>query len=307
MMLNDILRSINELPDNSFGIIILILAVIALVTLAAAFIFLKRTRLIEDTPTSKVRSAAQGYVELEGTQYNMEASPLLSPLGNTPCTWYRYEIAEYRKNSNDKGGTWATIEQGVSSELFRLKDETGECFIDPEDAMVLTKNAQIWYGPERYPASNKTSFWLRKRYRYTEWCLRPHTYIYALGGFHSIGNTPSQSEAKTAVALLIGQWKKDYQTLLEKFDTNKDGVLDLKEWAAVEKAAEAEIRKQNVKKGAHPDVHMLSKHGIMQQPFILSEIPQAKLIKRSRLKAGACLLGFIIFAGVALFLISNRP
>lgn len=40
--------------------------VIALTLFSLMFYYLKRARLIEDTPTSRIRSAAQGYVELIG-------------------------------------------------------------------------------------------------------------------------------------------------------------------------------------------------------------------------------------------------
>jgi multidrug resistance efflux pump len=37
-------------------------------------------RLIEDTPTSQVRSAAQGLVELVGTARGMPGAPVIAPL-----------------------------------------------------------------------------------------------------------------------------------------------------------------------------------------------------------------------------------
>ena len=53
-----------ELPALAFGIGIALL--LGGAALWGAFNFLKRKRIIEDTPTALVRSAPQGYVELQG-------------------------------------------------------------------------------------------------------------------------------------------------------------------------------------------------------------------------------------------------
>ena len=53
-----------------------------------------RRRLMQDTPTSRIRSAAQGYVEFEGWAENSPARPIFSPLTHTACTRYRYKVEE---------------------------------------------------------------------------------------------------------------------------------------------------------------------------------------------------------------------
>src|SRR4030067_2822595 len=52
-------------------------------------------RLIEDTPTAKIRSAPQGYVELEGLGKLMDGPPIIARLTGLPCVWDRYTIEEY--------------------------------------------------------------------------------------------------------------------------------------------------------------------------------------------------------------------
>ena len=48
----------------------------------------RRSRLIEDTPLSRVRSATQGYVELGGRARLMPGPPILAPLTLQSCTWW---------------------------------------------------------------------------------------------------------------------------------------------------------------------------------------------------------------------------
>ena len=51
----------------------------------AAFRAIRRARLIEDVPTSKIRSAVQGYVELIGHAEAMEGPAIVAPLSQLPC------------------------------------------------------------------------------------------------------------------------------------------------------------------------------------------------------------------------------
>ncbi|HET7597715.1 MAG TPA: hypothetical protein VFK15_12355, partial [Burkholderiales bacterium] len=80
-----------------------------------------------DNPTSKVASAAQGYVELFGRSELLDGSRLVSTRTGLPCCWYRYYIE--RRTSNDK---WEYVDSGESQDHFLLVDDTGRCVISPE-------------------------------------------------------------------------------------------------------------------------------------------------------------------------------
>ena len=70
---------------------------------------LRRYQAIADTPTSKIRSASQGYVELSGTIEKADSpdiQPLSGPLTGLPCVWYRYSIERYRRSG--KSSHWQT-------------------------------------------------------------------------------------------------------------------------------------------------------------------------------------------------------
>jgi len=60
------------------------------------FHYLKRARLIEDTSTSKIRSAAQGHFEIMEKVSHDKNQTLTAPLSGTICVWYTYKIQRYR-------------------------------------------------------------------------------------------------------------------------------------------------------------------------------------------------------------------
>lgn len=200
----------------------------------------RRYRQIHDLPTSKVASAAQGYVELVGQGRLLDGEPVISKLSRRPCCWYRYQIEE-EQNDNK----WKTIDHGHSTAHFLLVDETGECVISPDGAEVVTSNHRTWR---------------EGRYRHSEWLLLPQVVLYALGEFvtHS-GNVADHREERAQIALLIEDWKRDQQALRERFDLNEDGTIDQKEWELARLQAAREVRKQRADQlNAHVEgVHLL--------------------------------------------------
>ncbi|MBU3735922.1 MAG: hypothetical protein FGM62_02985, partial [Methylobacterium sp.] len=109
------------------------LALIALISFAAWILNFKRNRLIADTPTSRIASAAQGYAELFGRAASEREYLATSRLGSLPCVWYRF--ITYQKTADNK---WREIARGVSDTLFALEDGSGLCLIDPDGAEVKT-------------------------------------------------------------------------------------------------------------------------------------------------------------------------
>src|SRR5579862_9100611 len=103
------------------------LAAAAVYSFWYAFKAWAKNRLIEDTPTSRVRSAAQGYVELAGLGALPPSSSNRGPLTGVPCTWWRYKIEERHRSGRSR--SWATVDSGVSEESFFLDDGTGQCLI----------------------------------------------------------------------------------------------------------------------------------------------------------------------------------
>lgn len=86
---------------------------------------------IKNTPTSKVRSAAVGLIELAGKAKCKD--PMRSPISKATCIYWRIK-AEYYKPG--KHGGWRDIYNASSSNPFYLEDDTGKMLIEPKDAEI---------------------------------------------------------------------------------------------------------------------------------------------------------------------------
>lgn len=187
-------------------------------------------RLIQDTPTSRIRSAAQGYVELHGRLEKVTDDPVLSPLTKTECVWWRYKI-EKRIDQKDRSD-WRLVEGRSSQVWLRLNDGTGVCLINSVGASISAGVKDVWEGYERYPTGKKKGVLgklFSSKYRYTEERLYQGQDIYAIGDF--LTQRADQSfDLEAEQANILAQWQADQQALLARFDRNGDGTLDEREW-----------------------------------------------------------------------------
>ena len=113
------------------------LALVGLTSFWAWHANLKRYRTMADTPTSRIVSAPQGYIELVGRGHQPPGDRLISPINGLPCLWYRYRIE--RKH----GDRWEYVESGVSHDTFGVSDGSGQVLVDPDGAEILTSHKQV--------------------------------------------------------------------------------------------------------------------------------------------------------------------
>ena len=235
------------------------ISLIAIVSLIAWVSTLRRRRAILDTPTSRIASAAQGYVELHGTGKPLDSPPLLSHLTTLPCLWYRYLVEE--KTANDK---WRTISSGESEVSFLLEDGSGRCVVDVESAEILTRHKETW---------------TKNRQRHTEWKFLIDDPIYALGDFRTINGVNMELDAHHDICDLLSEWKKDQTGLLKRFDLNQDGEIDMKEWMLARQAARREVEKQHREARNASDVHTL-RCPASGQLYLISNLDPDKIARR---------------------------
>lgn len=283
-------------PADEYFWWIAVPAIVALAAFCACFVFLRRGRLIEDMPTSRVRSAAQGYVELEGHARLMDGAPVLCPLTSTRCAWWRYRV-EQRQTTYDSRGRrstrWVIIDGRTSDDCFHLEDPTGRCIVDPDGAEVIPAIRHRWYGmgprPDRGPGLG--GGWFRALfcdYRYTEELIPVGAPVYALGAFRTQTGLPDRFDERADLRELLEKWKHD-KAMMALLDVNKDGTVDMKEWDAAHRMAERKVRAEHVERAnATPDLNILgrARNG---RPYILSGVPQRSLVRRFRARAAAAL------------------
>lgn len=306
---------IAQAPTDHFLLGTVIAAVAAVLAFVGGFVMLYRARLIENTPTSRVRSASQGYAELAGLMSLMPGDPIVCPLTASRCCWWNYAVEERQtRYSNGKRRTeWITVDSGTSDALFLLKDDTGECVIDPEGATVIPNKKRRWYGSSRRPRNAPVSGGgvlggllgsAFSSYRYTEELLFPGRPIYAIGLFRTHGDGGVVQSIDQDVRELLAKWKRDPK-MRALLDVNKDGELDAREWEAATRLAEKRARSEQSTHAPLPDTHLLSKPP-GRRPFLLSALTEAQLVRRYRLYGWAALAGFLAAVGLLVFALEAR-
>jgi hypothetical protein len=291
-------------PPQDFWIWCAFLVITATLTGYGIFHFIRRARLIEDTPTAKIRSAAQGYLELIGTGKYLNDKPITAPLTGTPCTWYSYKIE--RKVHSGKHTRWSTVESEISSLPFLLVDNTGHCLINPAGAEVIPAVNHVWYGHSRRPTSGPSNsggfFQLSSGgYRYTEKRLHADESLYALGEFVTLNEHQSERNLDRQVSATLKAWKQKPEALLQHFDTDKNGEIDLQEWDRVRATARKKVLHDRLHNAVTPSVHTLGKPRD-GRPFILSVESQRSMSRKFRFKAAASLVGFVLSGPVAVWM-----
>jgi hypothetical protein len=300
-------HSIHQSDPTAIGFVVTALAAGSAYCSWRTWRHVSNIRLIEDTPTCKIRSAPQGYVELEGLGKLMDGPPIIAKLSGLPCVWYRYKI-EQQVTTHYKGHTqtrWEVIEKDESTETFWLQDDTGRVVIDPEGANVTPRHKDSWRssssigGIARRPAGDSSFFTSNTgsgTYRLTEERINSGERLYALGLLKSVSSYTSLPTVDEDVRDLLKDWKKDQPTLLQRFDLNKDGKIDEKEWMLARSQARRETMKnrQGQVINSADGLNVLGPTRDGSRPYILSAFTQTELTKRYKLwaalYAGSCFL-----------------
>jgi hypothetical protein len=103
----------------------------------SAFFRLKLRRQLENTPRVKIRSAAMGPGELQGTALP-QAQPLSAPFSGAACCWWKATVEEERLvyTRNGERHEWVQVYAGLSDAPFVLDDGTGKVTVLPAGAEV---------------------------------------------------------------------------------------------------------------------------------------------------------------------------
>lgn len=227
-----------------------ILLALAAINVVAWLAALRIARAINDTPTSRVASAAQGYVELHGIAQAHQGQELLTPFSQLPCLWYRY------RTERRSGDRWEQVESGESRVPFDLQDATGRCTLEPDGAHIQTTHKE----------TRNDGQW-----RHTEEVLLKGDRLYALGAFRSVSGHDLVLDPRLEEGELLAEWKEDQTALHRRFDLDGDGDISSKEWMLARLAARREIAKQHAELRAQAIRHFLAKPDD-RRPFLISNL-----------------------------------
>jgi hypothetical protein len=197
--------------------------------------------------------------------------------------WFRFLIEE------KQGNGWRQVDSGMSCETFLLDDGTGQVVIDPDCAEIVTSEKRTWRDDQR---------------RFTEWLFAPGGDLYALGELSTEGGGASALDTTRDLNALLADWKMNKPRLLERFDLDRNGQIDLKEWDLARKAALREVKKAHQEIRAQPGVTM------MRRPrdgrlFLLADLDPNGVARRYGLWTWIQ-LGIAIAAGAGLLLLLTK-
>ena len=136
----DFANAVANASSFKFSLFVTLGTILALGSGWMAYAMLVRKRVLQDTPTALIRSASQGYIELQGHADLLDGDPIIAPLSLRTCVWYRHKVEEKNRTYSGSGSrsNWHTVDSGISDSLFCLVDPTGRCAVDPDGRQCNT-------------------------------------------------------------------------------------------------------------------------------------------------------------------------
>jgi hypothetical protein len=213
---------------------------IALSFFAASFNYWRLLKITE-APISTIAAAAQGYIELHGSAKT--AKPFKTPFQGIPCVWYRSWVYADRYDATNKTRETRLIEYVESDEVFQLSDDSGTCMVNP-------KGAEIIYMQKRTQHKND--------HRYVEEYLPSASELYVLGHLDTRHHFNTTEALHQDTGKLLASWKVHPSKLLQRFDSNRNGEIDMHEWELARMEARREVEMHHQMR-AHNETYTLAK------------------------------------------------
>jgi len=237
---------------------------------------LRKKNMVENVPSSPIRSVAMGLAEIQGRS---PGDPTLAaPLSGALCHYYRYQVEEERHRS--KGGReWVVVDRGESSAPFHVEDPTGRILVNPSGADIVLKRD--------YQRIERGEGWFGRRKRYSEWRIDPGEFVYVIGTVSKLRDVAAEKRARLQERLR--EVKKD-PAAIGRFDLDGSGALDEQEWAgAVAVVKDDLLREELARKTAGPGDNLVVGAGETESTFMISDRDERRL---------ATLLGWKAFAAI---------
>lgn len=271
----------------------------------------RRKRLIENIPTSKIRSMAMGLVELQG-KAEQWLFTLKGPLTSKDCVFYKYLVERYERHG--KHSSWVKVADGGSYDnLFHLDDGTGKVLINPRRAEINMDQPDFSYETGVFSgdmpfslasfldqnAINYKSWFGNRKMRFREWDICPSDQIYVLGSVKKNENFVSDFKIKLNERLREIKAKPEE---MKKFDSDGDGTVSIDEWQqAVTKIKEGMLEEQLQQPAQAQETSFVIDKGKEETIFLISEKSEKDLLERLNWQSMAEIIGGALLASGCIF------
>jgi hypothetical protein len=261
----------------------------------------KQRRWLEETPESRVRSAAQGYVRLTGRAQPLGLKPLRAPLTGRPCVWWKCTVQSRHERAGSSTET--------STEPFTLTDEAHSCVIDPQGADVEPSERRVWSGESSpslatWPMSFGFGiFTSRREDHYVEEIIVDNAQLSVLGDLRTSSSSVTHALEDEVAAKLL-EWKRDQAALLARFDANHDGKIDPAEWEQARAAARTEVESERLQRPPEPPRNWLGKPS-EGRPYLIAALSPEKLAAKDGRRAMAALALTLISLVAACYVLAD--
>ena len=257
------------------------------------FVVLRRKRLLENVPTSRIRSVAMGFAELLGRA--KIRTPLSAPYSGIPCVYFKYKVEEERRNSRG-GRDWTTVEKGASSEPFYLQDETGALLVDPDGAEAELERS--------YRTIERGEGWFACRRRYSEWWIVSGQKLFVAGTVRTLRN--AVQERRAVLGDRLREIKRDPERM-KLVDADHDGTISDQEWGnAVRAMQNVLVREEAAAPQEPPEETIAIGKGSGESTFVIAARGEKSLLMRLGLEAaGGIVGGAVVVAMFALSLLAR--
>ncbi len=255
-----------------------------------SLVLLYYRRMIENTPTSKVRSMSMGMVELSGK--TRRCYDLLSSATKTPCVYYQCRYYRYQRTGDNS--RW-TLTRSVSSGKipFYLEDDTGRVLINPKNALF-----QVPLTTQSFRGSYIPTLSLQlhdPNTKVVEELIPIGTRLYVLGSAHIEKHGRKFTQI---LADKLRRLKQDPEAMAQ-YDINGDGRIDVDEWEAARKDAERRVYAESLANGPEQSESVvIKKSGFGMLPFIIADT-EKKVVRRLLFRTLVFLAGGLIIMGAS--------
>lgn len=241
---------------------------------------MRAANLMAGTATSRIASAAKGYVELVGTARGAGGAPVRDPIQFVECLWYK--LVTEKRSLLSRNRQWEVESRAASTEPLSLEDGTGSCLIVPGEAKIDEEQ-----DPDIVVKASSTR-------RHKIWRIHDGDPLYALG---FLVRRPAVPEG--APVELLRVWKRNQAKLLERFDGNRDGRIDAAEW---ERARRAALEHATADAAAAPDAHIgyRLRSPDDDRPLLVSSGSETEVSRRVTWRSR---LGLALFVGGTLYIL----